>query len=117
MATWRPRTLADVIVERSASIAPQGGMRLMGIAQEAPPPPELRQRVECRCGRREWPFAMVNVEGLAEAVRGDATHLCCGCWTALIRRGIITEAAFAEALGAPPEVVQRAQGGGDSHVE
>lgn len=106
MSGWRPKTLADEIMERSA---PQGGMRLMGLAQEAPPPPELRQRVECPCGRREWPFAMVHVEGLPAEVRGAAPHLCCGCWTALIRNGIITEGEFAEALGAPPEVVQRAQ--------
>lgn len=114
MSAWRPRTMADEIVERSAPVAPKGGMRLMGLAQEAPPPPELRQRVPCGCGRLEWPFAMVNVERLPEEVRGDATHHCCGCWTALIRRGIITEAAFAEALGAPPEVVQRAQEGADA---
>lgn len=114
MSEWRPKTLADEMVERATPVAPQGGVRLMGVAVEAPPPPELRQRVVCQCGRREWPFAMVNVKGLPAEVRGQADHMCCGCWTALIRDGVITEAEFAIALGAPPEVVQRAQEAADA---
>lgn len=109
---WTPRTLADDMATEAPPVVPMQTMGLQTMAlgdhPDPPPPAAPVERVPCACGRMGWPFEMVAVEGLPVELTGGADYLCCGCTTALIRDRHITRAEYLEALGAPPEVVQRA---------
>lgn len=106
MDDWTPRTLAHDIVE-TCTPSPAGGVQARTLSAGAPPP-ELRQKVKCACGRHAWPFEMVDVRALPVAVRGTAEYACCACRVVMVREGRTSQADLLEALGAPAEMVGRA---------
>jgi hypothetical protein len=76
-------------------------------------------KVQCRCGRNEWVWAMVDVSNVDSSIKhfnGNTTimigdvgfvgdYVCNGCWSLWFWEGKITKSEFFRQLGAPQSMV------------
>lgn len=102
---WRAETLARARRTRQEPGSLAGEMRK--VADDTYQPGDI---VRCECGRtvQAQMMILVTAPALQALVRKPTTtHVCDGCHSRWVRERRCTEADLREALGAPPEIVER----------